>query len=381
MKDLIIKIEKMSAKLNQMAKIILHKEVPPNLDLQQQCKLQMKYFKLLNQLKEVCRQRNLKMMMLTLIVYHSKSDSLNKTYKILQTATRKLFYSVEFKNFLKLLSAKYQIKKLEVDFADVTGWHPHYHCLLIAENSIAIESVAEYEKKFSSKFFQCCVSCGMSNTTKVRNYMSDKGLNLIGDFRNPAYLADCKKLLKEKVKEVPEKYFSPYLLPKYLRDKEFREFARFTKGKKFFEFSNSVIEGINFDLKSEQDQDDISDLELMRPANEKRKWSMVFKFLPDKMLKHYHYISDDNSKSKIYKKFKVWLCFVSNVNWYNFYRYAKTFDEDLFSVKRKAESVPEVVQKLIADYEEFLSELPAIDFLEFVGLPIGKLIEKFEMCD
>ena len=67
------------------------------------------------------------------------------------------------------------------------------------------------------------------------------------------------------------------------------------------------------------------------------------------------------------------------MNWHNFYRYIKTnFDADLFSVKKESSSVPEAVQKLIRDYENFLSELPAIEYLEFVGLPMYKLIEKFE---
>ena len=105
-----------------------------------------------------------------------------------------------------------------------------------------------------------------------------------------------------------------------------------------------------------------------------RYWHIVFMFLPDRMLKHYGYCNLD------YKKFKIWLCFLSGVDWFNFYRYAKeNLDADLFSVKRKSENVPDLISKLIKSYEEFLSNVAMLEYKDpFMYKSCSQLIEEYE---
>lgn len=381
-------IKKLISKVNLSAKKVLKKEnLPPNVDLQIQVKNHTEYFKLLNQLKENCKKRNLKIMLLTLVVHHTKTDKLEKSYKILQNASKKLFYSVEWQNFKELVGIRDHIIKLETDFADLNGYHPHLHIILICESySIAIESFESHKKILSEKYYKLCVSAGMSATSKVKEYMLQHGLNLLSDFEYLAYIADNKKLLKSRVEKLPEKNFSPFLFPIYRGyEKNFKEFVRFMKGKKIFKFSNMTIEGIDFSLKNKPQAKPftIPDLSVLNTNNyeltSNRKWHQIYMFLPDKLLKHYGYIAEDKTLNRIYKKFKVWLCYFSGIDWVNFYRYIKAnCDSDLFSVKRKSAEIPELVQELMQGYENFLSELPASDYLEFVGLSMRKLIEKIE---
>ena len=124
MKPNLEKLNKIADKINRSAKILLKKNsLPNNLDLKVQIENQIEYFNLLNQLKVECRKKNLKVMMITLIVYHKKSDSLAKSYKILKSASKKLFHSSEYQSFLDLISVQDYIKRLEVDFKDSAGWH------------------------------------------------------------------------------------------------------------------------------------------------------------------------------------------------------------------------------------------------------------------
>lgn len=93
------------------------------------------------------------------------------------------------------------------------------------------------------------------------------------------------------------------------------------------------------------------------------------------MLQHYN-IGNYNDD---YKKFKIWLCFISGVNWWNFYNYIKqNFDSDIFSVKKKSENVPELVKELVGDYEKFLSNVATLEYRDpFFYESHSQLIEDF----
>lgn len=389
--DLIKKITEQASRINTLAKKLLQKQsLSPNIDLVSQCQNQIKYFDLLNQLKKVCVRNGLKMMMLTLIVHHTKSDSLNKSYRILNTASKKLFHNMEWQKFKNLIGVRHFVKRLEVDYSDAEGWHPHYHLLLICENSIVVENLEEYEKKFSKNYFKFCCSVGMSDTAKIKDYMQEHGLNLISNFQNPAYLSDCRKLLKNRIAKLSEKYFSPYLMNSYQGyERQYKEFAKFLKGKKIFEFSHSVIEGVIFNLKFKQTKlikpvttPDLNNLQTSRyyKVEVGKKWHIIYQFLPDRMLKHYGYLTSDYFRNKDYRKFKIWLCYISGVDWFNFYRYVKeNIDTNIFSVKRKAKTVPLIVLQLVGAYEEFLSNIYTADYKdEFTFKSHSELIEDYE---
>ena len=375
-------------KINTSAKRLLDKQnLPTNLDLAFQCKNQIEIFQLLNQLKKVLKQKNLKTIMFTFVVHHTKSDDPNKVYKILRKAIDKLFRSIEWKKFIKLVGVTNYIEKLETDICDTMGWHPHIHLLLICENLIAEEAIAEYEKIFSAQYLKLCISSGMTATNKTKNYMLEHGVNIINDLQYLGYISDYKKLMKPRIANLNERYYSPYQLPLYQSEeyrKKYKEFAKFIKNKKIFKFSQPSILGVPFNWK------EIDKTKHMPPITEPnldnlqttgyytvkahRYWHIVFMFLPDRMLKHYGYCNLD------YKKFKIWLCFLSGVDWFNFYRYAKeNLDADLFSVKRKSSVIPPLVLKLIKSYEEFLSNVATLDYRDpFMYKSCSQLIEEYE---
>ena len=248
MKPNLEKLNKIADRINRSAKILLKKNsLPSNLDLKFQIENQIEYFKLLNQLKAECRKKNLNVMMVTLIVYHKKSDPLEKSYKILRSATSKLFHSSEYQRFLDLISVQDYIKRLEIEYCDDKGWHPHFHILLICENSIAVESAESYEKKFSTKYLKMCINSGMSKTQKIKDFMTESGVDITPNFEYLSYVSDYKKLLKPRIDKLSEKYFSPYVMSTYKGyEDKFKEYAKFVKGKKIFEFSRPSICGINF---------------------------------------------------------------------------------------------------------------------------------------
>ena len=390
MKPNLEKLNQIADRINRSAKILLKNSLPSNLDLKVQIENQIEYFNLLNQLKVECRKKNLKVMMITLIVYHKKSDSLAKSYKILKSASKKLFHSSEYQSFLDLISVQDYIKRLEVDFKDSAGWHPHYHILLICKNSIAIESVEMYEKNFSTKYLKMCINSGMSKTQKIKDFMIESGVDITPNFEYLGYVSDYKKLLKPRVEKLQEKYFSPYQMAVYKGyEDKFKEYAKFVKGKKIFEFSRPSICGINFvewkevDKTTKSYKPTVPNLSEMQQSEDywcfyeiqDRKFTVIYEFLPDKMLKHYSI-----SKSGIdYRRFKLWLCFVSNVDWYNFYNYVKqNIDANLFSTKRRNDIVPELVKTLIESYEEFYICVSMTDSYGFLSKSQHQLIKEFE---
>ena len=394
MKPNLEKLNQIADRINRSAlKILKKNKLPSNLDLKVQIENQIEYFNLLNKLKAECQKKNLKVMMVTLIVYHKKSDSLEKSYKILRSASKKLFHSSEYQRFLDLISVQDYIKRLEVDFKDSAGWHPHYHILLIYKNSITIESAKLYEKKFSTKYLKMCINSGMTATQKTKEFMTEHGIDITPNFEYLGYISDYKKLLKPRIDNLKEKYFSPYQMAVYKGyEDKFKEYAKFVKGKKFFEFSRPSICGINFVGWKEIDRTTrnytpvVPNLsELLLPVESKdywccykiqdRKFTVIYEFLPDKMLKHYNI-----SKSGIdYRRFKLWLCFVSNIDWYNFYNYIKlNIDANLFSTKRRNDIVPDLVSKLVQCYEEFYICVSLTDSYGFLSKSQHQLIKEFE---
>ena len=391
MKNLIEEIKEVASKVNRSAKIILKKQnLSPNIDLQIQCQNQIEYFKLLNQLKKICKQKNLKVMMITLVVSHKKSDLLEKSYKILKSASKKLFHSLEYQRFLDLISVQDYIKRLEIEYCDAKGWHPHYHILLICENSIAVESAKLYEKKFSTKYLKMCINSGMTGTQKTKEFMTEHGIDITPNFEYLGYVSDYKKLLKPRIDDLKEKYFSPYQMAVYKGyEDKFKEYAKFVKGKKFFEFSRPSIQGINFVEWKEIDKTiksykpTVPNLSEMQQSKDywcfyeiqNRKFTTIFQFLPDKMLRHYNI----EKKGIDYRRFKLWLCFVSGIDWYNFYNYVKlNLDANLFSTKRRNDIVPELVSKLVQSYEEFYICVSMTDSYGFLTKSQHQLIKEFE---
>jgi len=379
-------IQEKANKVNQSVKKLLKRDsLSPNLDLVSQIQNQVETFKLLNQLKKQCQQQNLKVLMLTFVAHHTKSDSLDKTYKILKKSTEKLFRSIQWKNFVSLLGVRDYIKRLEIDYNDATGWHPHLHILLISDYSIAIESVEKYQKIFSDKYLKCCISSGMTCTTKTKSYMQEYGFKLTSNFEYLGYISDYRKLLKPRIANLSERHFSPYQMATYEGyESKYKEFAKFLKNKKIFEFSRPSICAVPFGWR-EIDKTkhlkpvkfpDLSQLQTTGyyTVQAKRYWHIVFQFLPDKMLKHYCYHGLD------YKKFKIWLCFLSGIDWWNFYRYIKEFkDSDIFSVKRKSEKIPSLVVQLVQSYEEFLCNICTLEYRDpFLYMSCSQLIEEYE---
>ena len=246
-------IEK-AERVNTSAKILLDKQnLPTNLDLKFQCMNQIETFKLLNQLKKECRKQNLKVIMFTFITHHTKSDSPDKVYTILKKATDKLFRSIQWKKFTELIGVTDYIEKLETDISDSAGWHPHVHLLLICENLIVEESVKDYEKIFSDQYLKLCISSGMTCTNKVKDYMSEHGVNIINDLQYLGYISDYKKLMKPRINNLSERYYSPYQLTIYEGEeykKKYKEFAKFIKNKKIFKFSSPSICGVPFDWRN-----------------------------------------------------------------------------------------------------------------------------------
>ena len=379
-------------KINTSAKRLLDKQnLPTNLDLAFQCKNQIEIFQLLNQLKKVLKQKNLKTIMFTFVVHHTKSDDPNKVYKILRKAIDKLYRSIEWKKFKKLVGVTNYIEKFEIDVADSLGWHPHIHLILVCENALVEDAVAEYEKKFASQYLKLCISEGMSATSKIKEFMLTSGVKITNDLQYLGYIADYHKLFKPRIANLSEKYFSPYQLPIYKGyDKEYKEFAKFIKNKKIFKFSSPSILGIPFNWR-EIDKTKhlppvtIPDLNNLQTTGyyvvkSHRYWHIVYQFLPDKMLKHYvNYYEKWNMRIDL-KKFKVWLCFLSGLDWFNFYRYIKEFeDKDIFSTKRKSSAIPPLVEKLFNAYEEFFSNICTLDYKDpFLYLPVQKLIKEYE---
>lgn len=394
MKPNLEKLNKIADKINRSAKILLKKNsLPSNLDLKIQIENQIEYFNLLNKLKAECRKKNLKVMMITLIVSHKKSDSLEKSYKILKSASKKLFYSVEYKKFEELIGVEDYIRRLEIEYCDAKGWHPHFHILLIYENSIAVESAESYEKNFSNKYLRFCINSGMTGTQKTKEFMTEHGIDITLNFEYLGYVSDYQKLLKPRIDNLKDKYFSPYQMPLYKGyESKFKEFAKFVKNKKFFEFSRPSIQGVNFVEWKEIDRTtknykpvapNLSEILLSAESKDywcfyeiqNRKFTVIYEFLPDKMLKHYNI-----SKSGIdYRRFKLWLCFVSGVDWYNFYNYVKlNLDANLFSTKRRNDIVPELVKTLIESYEEFFICVSMTDSYGFLSKSQHQLIQEFE---
>ena len=378
-------------KINESAKRLLNKQnLPTNLDLAFQCHNQIEIFKLLNQLKKECRNKNLKVIMFTFVTHHTKSDDIDKVYKILRKATDKLFHSIQWKKFVELVGVTDFIEKLEMDICDATGWHPHIHLLLICENALVENAIAKYEKKFASQYLKLCISEGMSATSKIKEFMLTSGVKITNDLQYLGYIADYKKMFKPRIANLNERYYSPYQLPIYKGyDKEYKEFAKFIKNKKIFKFSSPSILGVPFnwreiDKTKHMPPVTIPDLNNLQTTGyyvikPNKYWHVVFQFLPDKMLKHYNLYEKWNMRIDL-KKFKVWLCFIANIDWFNFYRYIKeNVDSDIFSTKRKSSEIPKLVEKLFNAYEEFFSNICTLDYKDpFLYLPVQKLIKEYE---
>ena len=87
----------------------------------------------------------------------------------------------------------------------------------------------------------------MSSTQKIKEFMTESGLKITLNFEYLGYVSDYKKLLKPRIDNLKEKYFSPYQMAVYKGyEDKFKEYAKFIKSKKIFEFSRPSIQGVNF---------------------------------------------------------------------------------------------------------------------------------------
>ena len=205
----------------------------------------------------------------------------------------------------------------------------------------------------------------------------DKGKNEFSDEKSPKSLSQCG-LRDFSILPVRLKYQGEEFKQRY------KEFAKFMKNKKIFKFSSPSICGVPFDWRNIDKTKHLPPITKPNLDNiqttgyyvvkSHRYWHIVYQFLPDKMLKHYGYCNLD------YKKFKIWLCFLSGIDWFNFYRYTKeNLDADLFSIKRKSNEIPPLVLKLIKSYEEFLSNVAMLEYKDpFMYKSCSQLIEEYE---
>ena len=223
--------------------------------------------------------------------------------------------------------------------------------------------------------------------------MSEHGVKITNNLEYLGYVADYKKMFKPRISNLSERYYSPYLLPTYQGEEfkqRYKEFAKFIKNKKIFKFSSPSILGVPFDWRNIDKTKHLPPITKPNLDNiqttgyyvvkSHRYWHIVYQFLPDKMLKHYvNYYEKWNMRIDL-KKFKVWLCFLSGLDWFNFYRYIKeNVDADIFSTKRKSDQIPQLVEQLFNAYEEFFSNICTLDYKDpFLYLPVQKLIKEYE---
>ena len=412
--------------------------LPKSSDLMEYYRENQFYYRKLNELKRKCKKNNLHIYFLTLSVPHNHQKRLDSLNKILETSMNQLLKSKTFKDFENKINIKFRCLKFEVDISDKYGFNPHDHYLIIAENDLKQEELTEIELKLSTKYYNILINNKAINSQidywlkeeyTDDNNIKHKGhiLNVQKDFNYLSYLADNSKHLEKHIQNLESKNFSVYQLPLIYSeninyDNLFLQYVDFMKSKQkkkqrsifslHFDFSNRYFLDIDFKYeKIKTIKKTFKDFTFQKPNldTEIQKYEKVedyytYKitkdylqsssiFLADKLMKHYHLDELYFQSKDMSKKFKLWVNFISNLNFYAFVGYIHNeIDPDclkksedirvtIHNYENLSAKVPEIVKDLAFEYRHFYYNLRGYE--EYDSLK-EKTIEKpqnsYEYC-
>ena len=398
---------------NHYFKLCNKKKLPASSDVLKLFKENQYYYGKLNKLKNKCKKYDYSTYMLTLSIPHKINDSLQDLTENLEIALNNFLLSDKWKAFAEYIDLKHIIIKFEIDFSDSYGFNPHYHIIIIAKVKLDKEYVDYFGKKLKNCYFKECISTNFKNklTWTQRNWALNekykdnanaehKGhiLCLQNNFSYLSYIADNRKLLRQKYSNLKDKSYSVYqLLLNYDEninyDDKFLEYVnlmtrRSHQGNKpNFKVSTYIV-GIPFDdsllKESDIEEPNLDFIENLEPKRLNKFYNNLL-FLPEKMLQHYGLLSyiercekringKDRAFAKkhfdifyLFKRFKLYLAFYCPPKfWLNFYNYVKeNVDNNLFKGYYDSKP-PTIIVKLVDKYLKWVENLRGYE--EYIGL-------------
>lgn len=339
-------------------------------------KLRPKYQKIYHQLiklqKEV-KRLGYHAFMLTLATYHTKSNKLESTYRILDSATKRLLKTKLFQKFIQNLELEFSVIVLETPYSDSQGWHCHYHLLLVTKYNLTESKTKELESSLTQLWVKLLQREGIGNNQKINSWLNQHGLKLQRNFKNFGYLAQLKKITSRRKNAY--KGFSPLNLPALslinpVYGSKFKEYERFIKGRELIRFSKTSFLGIIFSRKSEITMKISSDIDTRgvntsvdNEVRVKSKWYPSLDFIFAKALKHYRI--KEKFPSVVFNNFAFWLCRYSGIDIWKVKDFMKYHDANCFKAKEPPETKDNpsynLILSLAFSFSKFFHSLRMID--------------------
>lgn len=339
-------------------------------------KLKSKYQKIYHQLmklqKEV-KRHGYSAFMLTLAVYHTKSNKLESVYKVLDSSTRRLINSKIFQNFIQNLELEFSVIVLETPYSDSQGWHCHYHLILVTKYNLTESKTKELERNLTQLWVKLLHHEGIRDNKKINDWLNQHGLKLQRDFKNFGYLVQLRKITNKRQNSY--KGFSPLNLPALslinpLYGNKFKEYEKFIKGRELIRFSKTSYLGIIFSRKSEITMKTPSNIDTRgvntsvdSTVSVKSKWYPALDFLFSKALKHYRI--KEKFPFVVFNNFAFWLCRYSGIDIWKVKDFMKYYDTNCFKTKEppKIDNNPSynLILSLAFSFSRFFHSLRMID--------------------
>ncbi|MBA7535420.1 hypothetical protein ES705_27675 [subsurface metagenome] len=207
-------------------------------------KLQRKKADTVYDFLKTCQDDGISIDFITLTIPHTKQDDLQKLSNEIIETFRDITASRKFKRWKKKYHALGFIKKIDINFNLVNGWHPHFHIVLLFDHEkckpwyrvimgekiiqLWMELLEEkgYKPDRRAQNWETCTSKrGLSDYIGKWDITKEltKGLSKTGAGLNPLQIL-------ERIQETKD----PYLIEKW------KEFARVTKGRQLISCSKNV---------------------------------------------------------------------------------------------------------------------------------------------
>ena len=351
-------------------------------------KLKKKYQRIYSQLMQLqneCKVRGYSAFMLTLSTYHTKSNKVESTYRMLNNAKNKLLRNKVFRRLKQDLDSQFLVTVLEIPFSDLQGWHCHYHLLLITKYNLTELGAIVYEKELTQVWSELLHDEGIGNNRKINEWLLSYGLKLQTNFKHFGYLVQRKKIIENRKNSFNN--FSSLNLARLscineAYAKKFNEYANFVKNKELISFSSTSFLGINFVGKSdtslmEPPTIDVSKINtsIYNEVENKSAWSPSLHFVFSKVMRHYR-ISWKSFRVEL-SDFVFWLCRYSNIDVWKVKDFIKYYDEDCFKPKKIPVTVDnpayDLIIKFVSSFKQFLNSLRVAkrrrspEYFDFVG--------------
>lgn len=176
---------------------------------------------------EIFKRQNFYFAFVTLTIPHAHSVPLLKYMEKLQVVLKRFRSGKSWTNLKKRIGMRGYIRAQEVTCGKRTGWHPHFHELLVLEKKLSKAEQAELTDFLRKRWVRLCMEEGITSAEKERDHLRyGVDVRCGSDPVSQEYLAktvswELSSLTTKAARE--DKRFQPLALASMLTDSEATE--------------------------------------------------------------------------------------------------------------------------------------------------------------